>query len=480
MGENAGAMLRQPPGETPSGGRAARRLQDREIARLAVPAFAALVSEPLFLLADAAIVGHLGTAQLAALGIAGTVVQTVIGVFVFLAYGTTSAVARNLGAARRGDALGAGVDGIWLALLIGALAALATLAASSPVVDWFSPSPDVRGFALTYLRIAGFGIPALLMMFAATGVLRGLQDTRTPLLVAISANTVNIALNVGFVYGLGWGIAGSALGTVTAQTAGAVALVLVVATVARRAGAALLPNRRGMGASWRAGVPLLVRTLSLRATLVLATYVAASISTVAVAAHQVAFTVWTFLAFALDAIAIAGQAITGRLLGAGDAAGARAAATRMTWWGVASGVVLGAAVIAVRPLLVPLFTGDAAVQHALLSVLVIVGLQQPVAGVVFVLDGVLIGAGDGRYLAWAGLLNFAVFAPLAVAVWEFDGGLVQLWLAFVAFMVMRMVTLLVRARSDRWLVLGAVTEARAGSGPAPGSAAAIRTRRPRG
>jgi Na+-driven multidrug efflux pump len=151
----------------------------------------------------------------------------------------------------------------------------------------------------------------------------------------------------------------------------------------------------------------------------------------------------------------------------------------MTWWGVASGVVLGAAVIAVRPLLVPLFTGDAAVQHALSTVLVIVGLQQPVAGVVFVLDGVLIGAGDGRYLAWVGLLNFAVFAPLAIAVWEFDGGLVQLWLAFVAFMVMRMVTLLVRARSDRWLVLGAVAEARAGRDSAPGSAA-IRRRRPRG
>jgi putative MATE family efflux protein len=346
-------------------------------------------------------------------------------------------------------------------------------------VDWFSPSPEVRGFALTYLRIAGFGIPALLMMFAATGVLRGLQDTRTPLLVAISANTVNIGLNVGFVYGLGWGIAGSALGTLTAQTAGAAALVLVVARVAGGAGAALLPHRRGMRAAWRAGVPLLVRTLSLRATLVLATYVATSISTVAVAAHQVAFTVWTFLAFALDAIAIAGQAITGRLLGAGDAAGAREAATRMTWWGVASGVVLGAAVIAVRPLLIPLFTDDAAVRHALTTVLLIVGLQQPVAGVVFVLDGVLIGAGDGRYLAWVGLLNFAVFAPLAMAVWEFDGGLVQLWLAFVAFMVMRMLTLLARARSDRWLVLGAIAGARTGRGPAPGSAA-IRRRRPRG
>jgi Na+-driven multidrug efflux pump len=141
----------------------------------------------------------------------------------------------------------------------------------------------------------------------------------------------------------------------------------------------------------------------------------------------------------------------------------------MTRWGVTSGVVLGAAVIAVRPLLVPLFTDDALVQHALSTVLLVVGLQQPIAGVVFVLDGVLIGAGDGRYLAWVGLLNFAVFAPLALGVEKFHGGLVQLWLAFVAFMVMRMVTLLARARSDRWLVLGAVRDTRAVNGPTPGS-----------
>lgn len=455
-------MVPQPPGETPAAhrGRRVTRAQDREIARLAVPAFAALVSEPLFLLADAAIVGHLGTAQLAALAVAGTVVQTAVGLFVFLAYGTTSTVARSLGAGDRRAALTAGIDGVWLALVIGVLTGLLALALAPVIVGGFTSTGDVQGYAVTYLRIAVLGVPALLVMFAATGVLRGLQDTRTPLAVAAAANAANVGLNVFFVYGLGWGVAGSAAGTLVAQTAGAGAIVAVVVRAARRDGARLAPHRRGVVAAWRAGVPLFARTVTLRASVVLATFVAASISTVALAAHQIAFTVWTLLAFALDAVAIAGQAITGRLLGAGDAAGAKAATRRMIGWGVVAGVVLGAGVVVSRPVVVELFTSDREVQHLLSTVLLVVAVHQPIAGVVFALDGVLIGAGDGRYLAWAGLVNLAAFAPLAVAVVWRDGGLVWLWWAFVVFMIVRMLTLLARERGDRWLVLGPDARAR--------------------
>jgi len=431
------------------------RAQDREIARLAVPAFAALISEPLFLLADAAIVGHLGTPQLAALGIAGTIVQTAIGLFIFLAYGTTSTVARNLGAGDRRAALAGGIDGLWLALLIGVLVGALTVAVSPGLVDAFNPSPDVRNLALVYLRIAACGIPALLLMYAATGVLRGLQDTRTPLAVAIAANLANIGLNLLFVYGLGWGIAGSALGSLVAQGLAAMVIAAVVVRAARRHGASLVPHAPGVRAAWRAGIPLIVRTLTLRAALVLTTYVAASISTTSVAAHQVAFTVWTFLAFALDAIAIAGQAITGRLLGASDAAATRAATRRMMLWGVVAGVVLGTLLVVTRPLVVPLFSPDADVQRLLSAVLLVAALAQPVAGVVFVLDGVLIGAGDGRYLAWAGVVNLVAFAPMALAVGWLGGGLTLLWWAFAGFMLMRMATLLWRERGDAWLVLGA-------------------------
>ncbi len=435
--------------------RAARRAQDREIARLAVPAFAALVCEPLFLLADSAIVGHLGTAQLAALGIAGAVVQTAVGLFIFLAYGTTSAVARGVGVGARDSALAAGVDGMWLSTVIGALTAAICWVLSTTVVHALTSDAAVRRFAVTYLHIAALGIPALLLMLAATGVLRGLQDTRTPLAVAVIANLANIVLNLLFVYGLRWGIAGSAAGTLLAQVGAAAVLTLVVGRTARRYAARLSPHACGIRRAFAVGLPLLVRTLTLRVALLIATYVAAAISTTAVAAHQVAFTVWTFLAFALDAIAIAGQAITGRLLGASDAVGARAATRRMMQWGVASGVVSGALVALARPLVVPLFSSDTDVQHLLSTVLLIVAVQQPVAGVVFALDGVLIGAGDGSYLATAGIATLVVFAPLAFTVLWLGLGLAWLWWAFAAFMVARLATLLWRARSDDWLVLGA-------------------------
>jgi putative MATE family efflux protein len=436
------------------------RAQDKEIARLAIPAFAALISEPLFLLADAAIVGHLGTAQLAALGIAGTVIQTAVGLFVFLAYGTTSTVARSVGAGDRAGALSVGVDGIWLAVIIGTLAATATALLTPTIVSGFGAADDVDGYTTTYLRIAAFGIPSLLLLLAATGVLRGLQDTRTPLYVAVVANLANIALNVTFVYGFGWGIAGSAAGTLVAQSVAALAIVAVVVRAARRVGAQLVPHLPGVAAAWRTGVPLIVRTLSLRLALLLATYVAAAISTPAVAAHQVAFTIWMFLAFALDAIAIAGQAITGKLLGAGDAVAARAATRRMMQWGLVSGIALGVGLALIRPLIVPLFTSDAQVQDLLSLVLLIAAAQQPVSGIVFVLDGVLIGAGDGRFLAWAGVVNLLVFVPLALAVPWLGGGIGWLWGAFTAFMLMRLVTLLWRERSDSWLVLGAAPAAR--------------------
>jgi len=428
---------------------------DREIWRLAVPAFAALVAEPMFLLADSAIVGHLGTPQLAGLGVAGAVLQTLLGLFVFLAYGTTSSVARQLGAGDLRAALTQGIDGLWLALGLGLTVALVGVLGAPALVGLFDPSEAVAGYAVTYLRVASVGLPAMFIVFAATGVLRGLQDTRTPMLVAISANLVNIVLNVLLVYGLGLGIAGSALGTVLAQVAAASWLTAVVVRGAREHGAPLSPDRAGIRASGRTGVPLVVRTLTLRAALLLTTYVATAQGDVALAAHQIAFTVWTFLVFALDALAIAAQAMTGRFLGADDAAGTRQVTRRLMGWGVASGLVFGVLLLAVSPVLGRFFTPDAAVQQALSVVLVVAAVQQPVSGVVFVLDGVLIGAGDGVYLAWAGVLTLISFAPLALAVLWAGGGLVWLWWAFGGFMLTRLVTLVLRERSSSWMVTGA-------------------------
>lgn len=432
------------------------RQHDREIVALAVPAFGALVAEPLFVIADSAVVGHLGTPQLAGLGVAAAMLTTAVGVFVFLAYATTAAVARRVGAGELQAAIRQGMDGVWLALLIGAAVIAAIMPLAPALVELFGASPTAAPYAVTYLRISALGVPAMLVVLAATGVLRGLQNTRTPLYVAIGGFTLNTALNVALVYGAGLGIAGSAWGTVIAQCAMAAVYLTVVVRGARRHGASLRPDAAGIRACAQAGVPLLVRTLSLRAVLMIATAVAARLGDASVAAHQIVLTLWNLLAFALDAIAIAGQAIIARYLGANDPAGARAVCRRMVQWGVALGVVLGVLLVAARPLFIPLFTSDTAVRDALLPALLVVALSQPVAGVVFVLDGVLMGAGDGPYLAWAMLVVLAAFAPAALLIPTLGGGLTALWWAMTLMMTVRLITLWLRSRSGRWIVTGAV------------------------
>ncbi|KPH99164.1 MATE efflux family protein [Actinobacteria bacterium OV450] len=433
----------------------APRRHDREILALAVPAFGALVAEPLFVMADSAIVGHLGTPQLAGLGIAAALLTTAVSVFVFLAYATTAAVSRRVGAGDLPAAIRQGMDGIWLALLIGAVVIAVVLPAAPWLISLFGASDTVAPYAVTYLRISALGIPAMLMVLAATGVLRGLQDTRTPLYVAIGGFALNAGLNGALVYGADFGIAGSAWGTVIAQCAMAGVYLVVVVRGARRHGASLRPDAAGIRACAQAGAPLLVRTLCLRAVLIIATAVAARLGDADIAAHQILLSLWSLLAFALDAIAIAGQAIIGRYLGADDTEGAKALCRRMVQWGIASGIVLGALVIVARPLFIPLFTGDPAVKAALLPALLVVALSQPVSGIVFVLDGVLMGAGDGRYLAWAMLVTLAVFTPAALLVPTLGGGLTTLWWAMTLMMLVRMATLQLRARSGRWLVAGA-------------------------
>jgi putative MATE family efflux protein len=432
-----------------------RRRHDREIIALAVPAFGALVAEPLFVMADSAIIGHLGTPQLAGLGVAAALLMTAVSVFVFLAYATTAAVARRVGAGDLQAAIRQGMDGIWLALGLG-IAVIGVLLPTAPLlVEVFGASETAAPHAITYLRISSLGIPAMLIVLAATGVLRGLQDTRTPLYVAVCGFAANAGLNVALVYGADLGIAGSAWGTVIAQCGMAAAYLVVVIRGARKHGASLRPDAAGIRASAQAGVPLLVRTLSLRAVLMIATAVAARLGDTEIAAHQIVLSLWSLMAFALDAIAIAGQAIIGRYLGAGDATGARQACRRMVQWGVASGVVLGILVVASRPLVTPLFTGDPAVQDTLIPALLVVAVSQPIAGVVFVLDGVLMGAGDGPYLAVAMLLTLAVFAPVALLVPALGGGLTALWWAMTLMMTVRLLTLWWRASSGRWIVTGA-------------------------
>jgi len=429
----------------------AMRVLDRDILRLAVPSLGALIAEPLFVLTDTAMVGHLGVESLAGLGVASVMLQTAIGLLIFLAYATTPLVARRLGAGDARGAHAAGIDGLWLALGVGVLLLVLMVPLSPLIVGLFGATPAVEAAALTYLAIAWWGIPGMLLVLAATGMLRGLQDARTPLIVALAGFSANIALNAVLIYGLNLGIAGSAIGTVLAQWGMAAVLVAFCVRRARVAAAPLRPGHTGIEAAARSGSWLLLRTLSLRIALVVTVVAATGFGTTELAATHVWFAIYSLLALALDALAIAGQALIGHSLGAAQVDRVHAITRRLVLWGVATGAVLAVLIAASIPLLTIAVTSDAAVRSALPLTLGILAAGLPLAGLVFVLDGVLIGAGDGRYLAWTGILNLLVYLALL----PFITGLAPLLAAFTfAYLGARALTLGVRARGARWIVTG--------------------------
>jgi putative MATE family efflux protein len=417
------------------------------------------VAEPLYLLTDTAVVGHLGTDQLAGMAVAGSILLIGYSLFIFLAYGTTSSVARLLGAGRPADAAHQAVQGMWLALGVGLALIVVGLGFSGPMVTLLGAEGAVRAHALLYLRISLFGGPATLIVLAGTGYLRGLQDTRTPLVVSVASALANLVGELVLIFGFGFGLGASALTTVAAQTGSALLYVWWVRRAVRQHQVRLLPHGATLGRLAVVGGDLFVRTAALRGSFLVATAVATRIGTVALAAHQIAFEIWSFLALALDAVAIAGQALIGRYLGAEDVAAARRSGRRMLEWGVIAGVAFALITLAVSPWVPRLFSPDAAVIEVTAFLLVFVAVMQPVNGLVFVLDGLLIGAGDQRYLAGAMLVAFLAFVPAALAVLGTGAGIGWLWGALVVFMVVRLITLARRWASGGWAVTGAPPDA---------------------
>lgn len=434
------------------------RAIDRRILALAVPALGALVAEPLFLATDTAMVGHLGVDELASLGIASTVLQTVIGLLVFLAYATTPAVARMLGTGDRAGAVRAGFDGIWLALALGVVLAAAGSVLAQPLAAAFGATAPVTALATLYLAISSLGIPAMLAVIAATGLFRGLQDTRTPLVIAVAGFSANVVLNALLIYGAGWDVAGSAAGTVLAQWGMAVACLVIAARHARSAGAGIRPRLPGVATAARAGGWMLLRTVTLRVALVATIVAATGLGTVTLASTQVIFQLTFLFALALDAFAIAAQAMIGFDLGAGTPGEVRATVRRLIVWGVGSGLAFGVVLAVAAPWLGFVFSSDAAVTSAVPAGAWVVAATQPLAALVFVLDGVLIGAGDGRYLAIAGVVNLAVYLPLLwwAAQTPVSAGapaaVLAIQLAYcVGFYGIRALTLGARALGTRWM-----------------------------
>jgi putative MATE family efflux protein len=387
--------------------------------------------------------------------IAGTALLTGHTLFVFLAYGTTATVARRLGAGDRRGAAGAAISALWLAAGIGVVLTVLGLVLAGPVVGVLGAEGEVRTHALTYFRISLLGVPALLVALAGTGYLRGLQDTRTTLVVAAGGAGANLVAELVLVLGLGLGVAGSAWSTVAVQLVVAAVYTRLVVADAASHGVPWRPDPGALRQQAGLGRDLFVRTVALRLSLTLATAVAARIGLAALGAHAVAFELWSFLALVLDGLAIAGQAMVGRLLGAADGDGARRAGRRLLAWGGGVGVVLGLVLAALHGVLPGLFTEDDDVVRLAADLLLVVALLQPVNGLVFVLDGILIGAGDMRFLAVAMLGAAAVFVPAAAAVLALDLGLAGLWGAIALLMLTRLAALAGRFARGRWVVVGA-------------------------
>ena len=434
----------------------AGRQLDRSIARLALPAFGALLAQPLFLLVDAVIVGTLGTEALAGLGAASTIFGAVVGLCIFLSYAATAAVARLLGAGDRAGALRQGVDGMALGIGLGVVLAVVGFVLAEPLITLLGTSPEVTSYAITYLRTIAISFPAVLGVLAAVGVLRGLQDTRTTLYVTLAMVVVNLVLCLVFVLGLGWGIGGSAAATGLAELVGLLAYGVILLRVARREGVAIIPSGVGVVRSARDGIPLFVRALALRAVLVIASAVAARLGDAQLAAYHVTVTLFFALALALDAVAIAGQALLGKSLGAGEVSASRTITRRIVWWSVWLGVALAVVVLALRPWLPNWYGDDAEVIALISSALLVLALLQPLSGVVFALDGVLIGAGDTRWLAWAQIVVLIAFLPAAWLVLANSWSVDALWGALGWFLLVRALLLVWRARGSAWLVTGAV------------------------
>jgi putative MATE family efflux protein len=420
---------------------------DREIVRLAVPTLGALVAEPLFLLVDTALVGHLGETTLAGLAIASVILQTAVGLLVFLAYATTPAVARLIGAGDRSGALRAGLDGLWLALAVGLVLLVAGVLGGPMAVAAFGASPAVSAEATTYLTISALGVPAMLLVLAGTGLLRGLQDVRTPLIIVGVGFAANAALNAVLIYGVGLGLAGSAIGTVIAQWGMAVWFVARIVLLSR--GVSLRPRLEGFSVAAAAGGWLFVRTVSLRIAILLTFAAATQQGVTELAALQVGIALYSLLAFVLDSLAIAGQSMVGHGLGMGDHTRVREISRRLIRFGLLAGAALGLVLAALSPVLGGVFTSDADVREHLVWVVLILAVALPLSGFVFVLDGVLIGAGDGRYLALTGILNVVAYLPLLwIALSSFTG----LWIAFcVGYLGLRALTLGLRVRDEAWL-----------------------------
>lgn len=421
---------------------------------LAASAFVVLAAEPLYLLVDTAVVGHLGKTQLGGLGVAASIIAVMYIVGSFVEYGTTSRAARWFGVGDHTAAVHEGVQASWLALWIGLALVGVGEAFAGPFTGWLAgDNPALHAAAESWFRIAVFGMPALMLVWAGMGWMRGVQRTTAPVVIVLCAFGTSALLSPLFVYGAGWGLQGSAWANIIGQWIGG---LLFAAALLRSSGRRRI-DLAVIRAQLRVGRDLIVRAAGFQASFIIASAVAARMGTAQVAAHSMGMQLWEFTALLLDSFAIAAQSLVGAALGGGDAVVARRTAWHVarlgTWAGLAFAAIYGACWL----VLPKVFSADPSVQHqAHLLWPWFIGML-PVAGLVFALDGVLIGAGDMAFMRNLTLVAACAFVPLSLSALHWHWGIGGVWAGLAAFIMVRFIGMMARWRGDRWLVLGAQT-----------------------
>lgn len=428
---------------------------NRQVLALALPALGSLIAEPVLRMADSILVGHVGTPDLAGLAIGSTVLTLVVGICVFLAYTTTAVTGRAIGAGKRAEGLRLGIQGMWLGALLGAALAIVLIVFAPQIIGLFEAEELVADLAGRYLIVSAPGLVAMLSVLAANGVLRGLLDTRTPLLVTTSAAILNVPVSAFLIFGCSLGVAGAGAGTAICQFFMAIWLWIVVVKKLRVEGVSARPDIQLIFRSGVHGLPLVLRSLFLQAAIVVTTWQATRLGAVTLAGYQILKTLWTLAAFGLDALAIAAQALLANALGEGEERKTRVLIAQLNRWALGFGTLIGLVFAATSCFLPHLFTGDPELLAVCVPGIIVVGFMQPLAALTYIYDGYLIGADDTKYLAKAMAIVFAIYLPavlLAGLLPEDPWGLAGLWAIYgLVFIGGRAASLWLRIRTDAWL-----------------------------
>lgn len=428
---------------------------NRQVLALALPALGSLIAEPVLRMADSILVGHVGTPDLAGLAIGSTVLTLVVGICVFLAYTTTAVTGRAIGAGKRAEGLRLGIQGMWLGALLGAALAIVLIVFAPQIIGLFEAEKQVADLAGRYLIVSAPGLVAMLSVLAANGVLRGLLDTRTPLLVTTSAAILNVPVSAFLIFGCSLGVAGAGAGTAICQFFMAIWLWMVVVKKLRVEGVSARPDIQLIFRSGVHGLPLVLRSLFLQAAIVVTTWQATRLGAVTLAGYQILKTLWTLAAFGLDALAIAAQALLANALGEGEERKTRVLIAQLNRWALGFGTLIGLVFAATSGFLPHLFTGDPELVAVCVPGIIVVGFMQPLAALTYIYDGYLIGADDTKYLAKAMAIVFAIYLPAVLLVGllpEDPWGLAGLWAIYgLVFIGGRAASLWLRIRTDAWL-----------------------------